>query len=32
MKQMKLGRVDALTGAVSVLVFAAVIVLGRMGW
>ena len=32
MKQMKLGRMDALTGAVSVLVFTAVIVLGRMGW
>ena len=32
MKQMKLGRVDALTGTVSAAVFAAVIVLGRMGW
>lgn len=32
MKQMKLGSVDALTGTVSVIVFAAVIVLGRFGW
>jgi len=32
MKQMKLGSVDALAGTVSVIVFAAVIVLGRFGW
>ena len=32
MKQMKLGSVDVLTGTVSVVVFAAVIVLGRFGW
>lgn len=32
MKQMKLGKVDALTGTVSVVIFAAVIILGRFGW
>lgn len=32
MKQMKLGSVDVLTGTVSVVIFAAVIVLGRFGW
>ena len=32
MKQMKLGAVDVLPGTVSVVIFAAVIVLGRFGW
>lgn len=32
MKQMKLGAVDALTGTVSVVIFAAVITLGHFGW
>ena len=32
MKQMQFGKVDAGAGLVSVCVFAAVIVLGRMGW
>ena len=32
MKQMKFGRVDVLAGTVSVVLFAAIIVISRFGW